>query len=109
MFTWIVGAQIFGWNGFRMQVYNPPARMFATKETADRVAEILGLKAFEAPAGAFGSYSHPLYMVNRTGDPMAAAACAGMVADVLDRYGDKQGSRGYELAQRDIGMIEGAL
>lgn len=90
-----------------MQAYYPPANMFATKEGAQKVADILGVKAFEAPAGTFGAYSHPLYMVNRSGDPMAAAACAGMMADTMRRYGHAPGTNGRALAERDLRMIEG--
>jgi len=109
MFNWFEDAKILGWNGFRMVEYPTAEKMFATEESAAKVAQILGLKYFEAPAGQFGAYTRPLYMVNRTGDPMSAASPAGLLAKSMTMYGSDPNSLGYRLAQRDIAIMEGTI
>jgi hypothetical protein len=82
-------------------------RQFATAETAEALADRLGLKSFGLNLTGFSRYSADVQMLNASGNPLEAGMNAGLVADTFARYGSGPGTYGQYLIDRDIAMLRG--
>lgn len=95
--TSVTGTGPYGgtWN------YNP--LQFATPQTAEQMAQIVG---GQVQADTLGLYttSSPILEITGAGDnPLNA----GLVADLFQKYGDQQGSYAWTVIDRDLGKTQG--
>lgn len=95
MFTYFQGVVVFGVGPFGPSMTTPPPKMFATKETADKLAGMLNLKVAEEPKRLGFNPTAPLYKLNTTGSEDEAGITAGLAAEEFDRWGDSAESRAY--------------
>lgn len=80
--------------------YNP--LQFATPQTAEQMAQIVG---GQVQADTLGLYttSSPILEITGAGDnPLNA----GLVADLFQKYGDQQGSYAWTVIDRDLGKTQ---
>jgi hypothetical protein len=89
----------------RVDPVNP--RQFATAETAQALANQLGLKSYGLNLAGFSSYTADVQMLNPSGNPQEAGLNAGLVADTFARYGSGAGTLGQYMIDRDLAMLRG--
>lgn len=83
-------------------VYNPI--QFATAQTAQQMAQIVGGQEQDFTLGGPYTTSSPIREIVGAGDnPLNA----GLVADLFQKYGDQQGSYAWQVIDRDLGKTEG--
>jgi hypothetical protein len=89
----------------RTDAVNP--KQFATDETAQALANQLGLKNFGLNLAGFTRYTADVQMLNTSGSALDPALNAGLVADTFARYGSGPGTYGQYLIDRDLAMLRG--
>ena len=92
-----------------METFALNPMQFGTQDTANRLAGITGLQAYQQDPGMMTSYSNPMMMLNSTGNPMAAGMNAGLLANAANMYGTSgPGSQPFQnqLAQ-DLQLLNG--
>ena len=77
---------------------------FATAETAQRMAQIVGgQEADFTLGGPYTRTSPERDIVGAGANPLNA----GLVADLFQKYGDAKGSYAWQVIDRDLGKIQG--
>jgi len=82
-------------------VYNPT--QFATAQTAQQMAQIVGGKEQDFTLGLYTTSSPIREIVGAGENPLNA----GLVADLFQKYGDQQGSYAWQVIDRDLGITQG--
>jgi len=82
-------------------VYNPT--QFATAQTAQEMAQIVGGKEQDFTLGLYTTSSPIREIVGAGDNPLNA----GLVADLFQKYGDQQGSYAWTVIDRDLGKTQG--
>jgi hypothetical protein len=96
--TSVTGTGPFG----STSVYNPT--QFATAQTAQQMAQIVGGQEQDFTLGGPYTTSSPIREIVGAGDnPLNA----GLVADLFQKYGDQQGSYAWTVIDRDLGKTQG--
>jgi len=81
-------------------VYNPT--QFATAQTAQQMAQIVGGQEQDFTLGLYTTSSPIREIVGAGDNPLNA----GLVADLFQKYGDQQGSYAWTVIDRDLGKTQ---
>jgi len=81
-------------------VYNPT--QFATAQTAQQMAQIVGGKEQDFTLGLYTTSAPIREIVGAGENPLNA----GLVADLFQKYGDQQGSYAWTVIDRDLGVAQ---
>ncbi len=82
-------------------VYN--TTQFATAQTAQQMAQIVGGQEQDMQLGGLYTTSAPIREIVGAGDnPLNA----GLVADLFQKYGDQPGSYAWQVIDRDLGKTQ---
>ena len=82
-------------------IYNPG--QFATLDTAQSVAKLVGGQAQEDQLGGPYTRTAPERVIVGAGQNMLNA---GLVADLFNKYGDAPGSFAWQVIDRDLGKTQ---
>jgi len=94
--TSVTGTGPYGgtWN------YNP--LQFATAQTAEQMAQIVGGQEQDFTLGLYTTSSPIREIVGAGDNPLNA----GLVADLFQKYGEQQGSYAWTVIDRDLGITQ---
>jgi len=82
-------------------IYN--STQFATAETAQKMADLVGGKEQDFTLGLYTTSAPIREIVGAGANPLNA----GLVADLFQKYGDAPNSYAWQVIDRDLGKIQG--